>query len=484
MIKKVLYNSISILVSVICACVYLGVLLNSVKSSLLIIPTIFFLIIGYVILHKKGSAMYFNVCYLLMIIIQIVVGYYLQVEYSSWDVHAVTQSAAALVNNENFNELYFARYPNNIAILLLFTLIYKLTNFLFHSTSVQILIAINIVAIDIAVILGVKLLKMICSEEGAYRGGIMMTMFAPFYLYVPICYTDTFSMPVVVGGVYWIIYYAKNHVTMSRWSRILHLLGLGAVLFLGFKLKGSLIVILIAALMYFYFKFECRKFVKIIVSLMIGFSIAAIAWGQGVKVLGFISDEEYDQYQFPATHWIMMGLEGLGNFNPDDVGYTLSFSTYDEKKEATVAKIFERVEKLGCEGVVKQFYKKSVNYGWNYGTCYAERYIGDFGDMPIRRNILHEFVLSQGKWHQQFYLITQSIWLFFFGAAILEFVLGVKNCNYESLLLRLIIFGCMLFFMIWETHPRYILNYTPIVIIAGAMQLDHLLSKIKEKVKK
>lgn len=172
-----------------------------------------------------------------------------------------------------------------------------------------------------------------------------------------------------------------------------------------------------------------------------------------------------------------MGLEGLGNYNSEDVAYTMSFPAYDEKKEAIVVCISERIEKLGVNGILKQFYKKSVNYGWNYGTCYAERYIGDFGDMPIRRNILHEVVLSQGRWHQQFYLITQSIWLFLFGAAIWEFASGIKVRNYERLLLRLIIFGSMLFFMIWETHPRYILNYTPIVIITGTIQLEHWFSK-------
>lgn len=409
-----------------------------------------------------------------MIIVQILLGYYLQVEYSSWDVYAVTKYASALVNNEYFNSSYFARYPNNVAILLLVTLIYKVTNVLFHSTSIYFLIAINIIAIDSAILLGVKLLKMLTSEKCAYCCGIFMTMFAPFYLYVPICYTDTFSMPVVTGLVYWIIYYAKNYVIMTKRKKILQSLGLGVLSLLGFKIKGSLIVISIAAIIYFYFKFDFKCFLKNIGAIIITFCITAIIWGRGVGFLELIPQEEYNKYQFPATHWIMMGLEGAGNYNPEDVAYTMAFSTYEEKKDATLTRIFERIENLGCNGTLKQLYRKSINYGWNYGTCYAERYLGDAGDMPIRRNFLHEFILSQGKWHPQFYLLTQSIWLFLFGAAILQFVSGIKEDNYENLLLRLIIFGCMLFFMIWETHPRYILNYTPIVIITGAIQLDHL----------
>lgn len=481
--KVLLHKSIAVLSLIIFCSVYLGVLVQSIAKNIHIIITSIFLIIGYWSIKKRGKIekREFYGCFVSMIIVQIIVGYYLRVEYSTWDVYAVTQNAAALAKGEYFNAPYFARYPNNIAILLLFTLVFKVTNYLFGSTSVMFLIMLNIMAIDSAVWLTVKLVKMLKSEELAWRTGTVMVLFAPFYLYVPICYTDTFSLPIMIGLVYWIIWYAFNQEKIVKWKSVFHTIGIGAFIILGYKLKGSIMIILVATIIYFFLKFELKIFVKKILWILIGAFLAIVIWKVGVDSINLIKQEEYNEYQFPVSHWIMMGLSGSGSYRQEEVDFTMAIPSYEKKKEATLEKIREKVNELGVRGIFTQLYKKAVTYGWNYGTCYAERYLGDVGDQPIRKNVLHEFVLSQGKWHKEFYILTQSMWLLLFGASALQFISGLKNENLEFFFLRLIIFGCMLFFMIWETHPRYILNYTPLVIIIGTTQWEYYLDKFLEK---
>ncbi len=112
-----------------------------------------------------------------MILIQIAAGYLLMVEYSTWDVYAVTKNARALVTGGYFNTSYFAKYPNNIALLLLFKNIFEITNYLFGSTSNWFLVVLNIVAIDIAVIFMIKTLKMVYCDNVAYKPGIVACFF-------------------------------------------------------------------------------------------------------------------------------------------------------------------------------------------------------------------------------------------------------------------------------------------------------------------
>lgn len=480
--KSILKQAVNAVALLFFLSVFLGVLRDSLMKNMMVLPVLALMALGYWLLIRKdvGKRSFYG-CFLMMILIQLVLGYYLMVEYATWDVYSVTKNARALVTGEWFNSSYFARYPNNLAILLFFTGVFKVTNFLFGSTSNAYLVVLNIIAIDVAVLLAVKLMKRLYRESTAYRAGIILTLFAPLYLYVPICYTDTFSMPVVLGIACWIVSLTQDWQKTGRVKKALSCAGIGATLLLGYQLKGSVAVILIAAVMYLFFRYRFRTFLKGVCCMMAGFILAAAVWSGCLDSLGLVTEEEYEQHQFPFTHWIMMGLTGTGNFKAEEVNYTLSFETYEEKQEATVEKIKQTVGEIGIGGVVRQFYSKAVTYAWNYGTCFAERYLGDYGDQPVRPGILHEWVLTKGEYHDIVYVYTQSMWLLLFGFAAWGFVKGGRGDPDEMLLLRLMLVGCMMFFMMWETHPRYVLNYTPVMVLIAVGQMEQTAGWIAQR---
>ena len=61
-----------------------------------------------------------------------------------------------------------------------------------------------------------------------------------------------------------------------------------------------------------------------------------------------ISDEKMvDRYRFPVTHWIMMSLNSEYKTHVDeDVDFTMSFDTYDDKKQANIREIKARLENI------------------------------------------------------------------------------------------------------------------------------------------
>lgn len=474
-VRKVSRWIVCTLAALVFCSVYYFVLRNSIRGAWEILPIMAAMLGGYLLIHHFDlGRRAFWVCFAVMVVLQCFSMYFLKVIYSSWDVFAVTKNADALVKGEWFNARYFARYPNNIAMLLITTAVYGVTYHLFHFTSLYFMLMVNIFVIDLAILISVRIMRTLMPERAAWRGGILMTLFLPYYLYVPISYTDTFVMPFIVGIIDLSLSAARQWDQLRPRRRVLRCCLIGALCLIAFRIKGSAIVLLIACGMYFFFRFRLKAFLQSAACLLAGFLVALTVWNAGISALNLIPDEYYYEEQFPVTHWIMMGLKGHGQWNSEDVnGFTMTFSNYDERSAAVNAELKRRLDALGPAGLIRQFYFKATTYAWNTGTCNAEQYLGDIADLPVRPNILHTFILSDGANRRPFYLVTQSYWLLLFGFAVSGFIaLLRRGVARLPLLLTLALVGCMMFFMIWETHPRYVLHFTQVLIMIAAAQME------------
>lgn len=249
--KPQIYNLITCFSALLFSSVYVAVLANSIHKSILIVPCIGALIIAYILLTKANNIeSIFHCCFCCMIVIQLFFGYFLMVEYTTWDVYSVVKNARALVNETYYNAEYFARYPNNIGLMLLFAGVFTVTDALWSSTSVYFLVALNIIAIDTALILMLRIVHLLYNKTLAFRMGICFSLFAPLYLYVPICYTDTFCMPFLTGAVFLVVKIVKTYEKNRSVKNFAIALLLGIVMMLGMKIKASLVIILIAAVIY------------------------------------------------------------------------------------------------------------------------------------------------------------------------------------------------------------------------------------------
>lgn len=410
------------------------------------------------------------------------------IDFQTWDVASIIKNARSYALNEPINSGYFARCPNNIGIFLLVSGLFKISNTFLRTTSIYVTVLFNIFAIDLSIYFTWKIAKLIKDEQFAYRVGIICTLFAPFYLYVPICYTDTVSMPFLMAVIYFFLKHLSQeesspHETSFRNTKTyLYLFILGAITYWGYKIKGSVGIVFIAILLCLFIKNNLGCFIKKSCVYIIGFGVAILIWNTVIDNLQLFTEEQSYSYELPMTHYFMMGLNGLGNFNSEDVKYTVSFDNFDEKQEATIKMISSRIKDKGFTGLIKHVFAKASSYTWNYGTCYAERYLGDFGDLPLRRNVLHDFVLSQGRYHGMFYIYTQGLYLILLFSLVADLFLE-KNCSIEFFCLRLIFLGGILFLMLWETHPRYTLNFMPLIIILGTKRIDIIIRNLSAKLK-
>ena len=299
-----------------------------------------------------------------------------------------------------------------------------------------------------------------------------MLFFSPFYLYIPIFYTDTLSMPFLAAVPLMVDSCCENKETENTSGlrgKILPIM-LGILLFIGSAIKGSLLILLIAVSIYTILRLNWKRWLPVLSCVFLGFILSSFMWSTFVFDTGIVTRESSYEHKFPPQHWVMMGMQGRGNFNNDDVKYTASFSGYDKKVQATTKEIKRRADEMKICGLLRQAYKKATTYAWNYGTYYAERYLGDQGDEPVRYNWLHEFVLSQGKYHAWFYILTQGYYLFLFlGMVIGLAYAAMHKLNLMYFFQTISLLGCLIFFMLWETHPRYILHFSVFFITVGTV---------------
>lgn len=469
---KKIYTIFNVLSVIIFCSVMMMVAIESVVSSWSVVPISCLMYFCLSIVHQYGIGKHvFWLCFPVSLVLFVMAAYFMQVNLS-WDAAVIFENARALVLNHAYNREYFSCYPNNLAILLIATGVFLISNFIFCSVSVFFLSAVNIAAIVTSIFFLVCIARHLYGSEVGYLTGIILLLYAPFYFYIPIFYTDTICLPFMTAGVYFGILALEK-----RWWLLPALSGISFSI--GFIVKGSVVVALIAVLMSFLMMPCWRvRFIKMLI-VIICFGGCILIWNKCV-VTKFLPNDERETLEFPLSHWILMGLHGRGGYNQADVDYTSSISGCDLKKSKINKKIVDWIVENGCGGLLCQFYKKACRHGWQDGLAYSAFVLGDhFQTSPKRRNFVHEFLLNDGRYKGIGYVLTQGYYFCIVILCIICFVRKLlSNVDFVgAIILRLIPVGAILFFMIWETCPRYTFDFVPFLISLAAPEIAILCSQ-------
>lgn len=417
---------------------------------------------------------------LLLMIIQLFFAYIFAV-IPGWDFGAIYESSLKNLTNElaiNENP-YFYRYGNNLACVILLTIIYTIPNLLGVSSYTiygVIGILFNILCIDIGLIFIYKILKMYFTENKIKTFWLLTLICTPFITYVPIFYTDTISLPFVTGGIYYLLQLI-NKDNKKMFNAILGALLLG----IGCCLKFTIIIILIGFLITYlmYIKSSEKEIskIKITTLIVIAFIIPTLLLNT-YKSLTF-NKEKLNKESFPITHWIMMGLTGNGGYNQSDVDYTGSYDTKEKKKKANIKVINQRLNNLIHEKEIISFYTNKTLYVWGDGTFFAtaKLNVNPINDMEIK-----EYILPISHKNHLFTIVAQTqliiILLFIIIGIILNNYLSEKEQILQKFL-NITIFGIFLFFLIWEARSRYLVNMLPVLLLSSYLGIKSLFNFVK-----
>ena len=365
------------------------------------------------------------------------------------------------------NHDYFLVYPNSVFMVesLLpfgYFLKYILHVNLRSTTAYFCLSVLN----SCIILTGVIFIILAARREKGNRAALLVllgsSLFLPYYLNAYKLYSDTMSMP-FVGLAIWLITEADHSKERTWWIRLLAGVSLG----IGILLKGSVWVLVLACVIYIAVKEKNWKLrVKELVCLLLGVIVVTQIWSIRSNHLPWLDTTQSDRYEMPAMHWIMMASHGGGGFNQQDLDYSMSFTTLDERKAAAMENYIENVKGHGLLGYIK-FIVKKVSNTFSDGLYSQQVHLDNFKNHQIGC-----LVSSDGRFFYGIKTYTTITLCFIYIAVIIASVLNKNREQSLVLLLAICMFGLILFFALWESKSRYLLNFTPLFLLLTAISIE------------
>lgn len=410
------------------------------------------------------------------------------VYYSAWEAAKdgkvsteITGMEAYRFFMESSNNDYFVRYPNNIPLLALLKTFYGLLKHFSLDAGDELSnfmsVLLNIVFIMAGVGFGILAAKNFFGKKGAVIYTVMAALFVPYYINACRFYTDTFSLPFVSAAI-WAYSLAEKERTVPLKGGILSKIKsspytayalMGVFIAAGALIKGSVAVIAVAAVIQLLLKsLKNVKFAAVMAAALVAVSCV---WSAYEGSISWLDTSQKDRYAFPVTHWIMMSLDTSvkGKYSQSDFEYTDKYTSKAKKQKADIRRIKERLAGFGSVGELADYELERAAALWCNGSYMQDNHIA----WGIEKGAIYD-VLTPGREYYPVYKVYALLYVFcmyIFAAAGALAALKAPKAD-SAMFLRLTMLGAMLFFAMWENNPRYLLNFTPVFMLAAIWGLE------------
>lgn len=474
--SNVIKKSIDFLSIAILGLIVLLMLLCNVLSfwTILSIACIFILnVLIYKFISKLSQKQCVIIISLVMITFFILLcyfGYHLRVD-PSWDYGRIYRSAVDIASTSmlTVDPEYFLESNNNLFVTIILALWIKSTQFLKYN-SLYSCIIFNIIAIFISAVLIIITLYQRFNHHIALLTSIICLLFTPFYTYATIFYTDTLSMPFICAALF--IWHRLNK-SPDRYSPIYWLL-LSLCAFLGYKVKASVGILIIAIIISLLLQYNIKIIKGIVIFCAFTFCLL-FSYNTLIEKSNILDMSLIDNYRLPKQHYIMMGLKGSGGYNYDDHCYSLSFKTIDERIAAENEEIVKRFKSYNLHSYTK-FLSGKIKYTWLDGTYFAPNKLAI---NKVESTYINEFFCLDGQYYNIYRFIANA---FHYSMLVFMAIAAVSQLKENDDMLRVCLLsfiGLFLFLIVWETRSRYIVNFTPLFITVYSISIANTYEKIK-----
>ncbi len=425
---------------------------------------VFYLCKRYEAVLEKHYGWILTVVLTVMLILQIVIGSALRFT-PAWDLDAIYSGAIQWAETGSFSSYYeyYQYFPNNLGGMALLYLFFKPAQLVGISDYFMVAVTANSVLLVGTILITSLAGKLLFGTRGGVFVLFLFVAALPFYFMGAVFYTDTLSMIFLV--LFYYLYLRFTRASGFR-NKLLIAVGMGLTLGVGISVKFTVAIIAIAvtvdALLFH------RPWCKVALLLAGTVTIAAaVYFFFHAYIYAFHLDPvQAEQMNTPITHWIMMGLKGNGGYNGSDYQFTRSFADPAARNEAIWQEIQSRIASLKLTGLLKLWIRKEV-LCFGDGTFVLSSFLDD---TPLNQTFLHQIVMENGALYPLYRQLCVSG---FCAVLLLVLVSSYRDAssggsvNWRVLTPRLAIFGLLLFFLLWETSGRLILNFVPIIFLAA-----------------
>lgn len=383
----------------------------------------------------------------------------------AFDLDAVYGGAIEWVERGTFPDYYdyFDWFPNNLGCLCFFFLIFKACSF-FFSDYFLIAACVN----EILILLTILFISLSAKKIWGSRAGLLALFITagmiPFWFMADAFYTDSLSVLFPV-----LIFYISLYINESKNYNYLGYILLSAfVAVFGTFIKPTVMIMGAAVFLSFLLQGKWKKAGVYAMALCVVYLVSRFLF-QFYMYHTHLDPALAEIKNTPLSHWIMMGLKGDGAYNPEDYEFTRSFTVPQERNIALAEEIKNRMSEKGISGM-------AALYAVKLFRCLGDGTLGlsDFlDDNPQKETLLHQYILYDGRYYEKYRNCCNVI---FYTCLLLVTVCLIENirrmakknntcCINNELSLALAFGGIVIFLMHWETSPRYITNYVPVILL-------------------
>lgn len=415
--------------------------------------------------HFKKVLILFSIVYY---IILIRMGFLLRFT-PSFDMDAIYSGAIQWTNEGNFSNFYeyFGYFPNNLGSMGFLHIVFKIASLFGIKDFFAVGIIVNSAFITGTAVFVSLICKKIACSKTALMSLILVLLCFPFYFMGAAFYTDSLSL--IFPVLFYYLYLCLKDENDKK-KQITYLITMGLSLTIGMMIKFTVVIVLIAVVIDAFLYIPWKKALLILVVSLVFYGVTVSIYNHNIYK-NYISDEQYQNLKTPYWHWIMMGLQNNGYYNPEDYEYTRSYDV-NERSAACRKKAMERVKELGVSGLFKLWTSKAV-ICFGDGT-YA---LSDFlDDNPANETNIHDYILYAGKSYSKYQSFSTGLLIVLYLLAIVGAGRDIiDKVKYRESILptapRLAMLGILCFLILWETSGRYFTNYVPILIVCASLTL-------------
>lgn len=426
-------------------------------------------------------------------------GIYIYATYSQTgsDSYVVNFFAWNITHNmesDSFFWQYFARYQNNVPLLLLLSGCYKLIGGLFSFEDSWIIIAIvSGLFADLAIFWTVKLSSAICEcDIGVFFSFISALLLIGLGEEATVFYSDIIALWTIPCSLFFYFQAFKKHKKVFR-NIILSaiVIGIGGV----FKPQVFLVAVSIFIIKGLYsihfllnkIAISDFKYFVIFFSLMLVLYFClystSVSWYTSILPEKYNKNDYLYEQKYPSVHWINMGLnEYYGSYSEQDVEFTGNILGLEEKKTALKLSIKQRLEDRSLKDLIL-YENRKVLLAIQNGTFSQDMvWKGTLlNESSLAQCLQHVFVAIYPEWKSGLGLIVQTLYIYIIMLCLYVVFRQLQSGRWfeESFtqVMTVTLIGGICFIILLERNMRYFYSLVPILIALSSKGIESIKSR-------
>ena len=403
---------------------------------------------------------------------------------TDWDIRVIHAEARNIAVNpfpaEMQNAEYYYRFPNNAALLALFTGWYRLW-LLAGGAGADLNLAASLLAVLflwIAQLLFYHAVRIFSGPAQGLFGAAVWVLMLPFYGYASTPYSDTMSLPFCTGMLLCLALLRKT-------SQPLWAVGAGLCAGAAFQLKGTYAVLIVAVLIWLALLPVGGLWRKL--AALVAFAVCCFGFSAGFRAFyvrsgiwgTFSASYVKQEWQVPTTHWLMMAQNPEGPWVAEDYDFTYGLQqgkfSYEARTRICLQMCVDRIaSRSPLENLL--FTNRKVVETWKDGTFQVNQYDRDTYYHP--GTLVQEFFNPGTRPYQVFYYASNGMHFAFLiclaAGAILRLLQHRQPAVDGISFSHLCLLGMFLLELVWEWRSRYLFGYLPFLILAAPCGIQAL----------